>query len=201
MRLAVRLSMSLFCAVAVCVAQANSSETPAIKFVEVSPGEFARRVTDGSIVLSGAGKVRLGSPLLPFIFQDLRGRRWTEADLKGKITIVSFWASWCKPCIEELAGIERLHRTLDSSPAIQLVTFNVDPRGSQASRRLGAKFSFPTILAGEDYLKRMSESDSIAVPRVWIVDRGGAIVREHTGALADPAKWVDEQLAALRIKR
>lgn len=39
---------------------------------------------------------------------DLQGRRWTAADLRDRIVLIDFWATWCAPCLAQIPELKRL---------------------------------------------------------------------------------------------
>src|SRR6185437_2598501 len=49
-----------------------------------------------------------GSKLPEFSVKDFHGRQISSADLRGKVVIVDFWATWCEPCKREMPGYQRL---------------------------------------------------------------------------------------------
>ena len=50
----------------------------------------------------------LGSRLPDFIVKDLQGREISFADLRGKVVLIDFWATWCQPCKKEMPGYQKL---------------------------------------------------------------------------------------------
>src|SRR5947199_3288194 len=49
-----------------------------------------------------------GSRLPEFSLKDLQGREISSADLRGKVVLIDFWATWCQPCKKEMPGYQKL---------------------------------------------------------------------------------------------
>ena len=56
------------------------------------------------------------SPVLNL--QDLQGRMWTSAALKGRVVVLNFWATWCAPCKEEMPTLQDLHDSPDRKSVV-----------------------------------------------------------------------------------
>jgi peroxiredoxin len=103
--------------------------------------------------------------------------------LRGKVVLVNFWATWCKPCEDEMPAMENLYRTLGSR-GFELVAISVDDDRLAVEEfvdRLG--LSFPILL---DPGKRVSDAyQSYRFPESYLIDRGGVLVARYIG----PREW------------
>ena len=49
-------------------------------------------------------------PIPPIVFEDSLGNKINLKDFFGKLIIINFWATWCKPCKEEMPSLDRLYK-------------------------------------------------------------------------------------------
>jgi len=83
-------------------------------------------------------------PVKPFVVTDLDGRALRLADLSGKIVVVDFWATWCRPCLKELPGLADYHRRLAARSDVVLLSLNVGEERAEVEAFLKrSPVSFP----------------------------------------------------------
>jgi outer membrane lipoprotein-sorting protein len=92
------------------------------------PPEGAKEVKELSFP-SFPGTTRtdlIGREAFDFTLKDLDGREVNLRDLRGKVVLLSFWASWCDPCRAEMPSIEKLHREFKDKGLVVL-GINAEP--------------------------------------------------------------------------
>jgi thiol-disulfide isomerase/thioredoxin len=136
-------------------------------------------------------------PIPEFAVADLAGRTWRLSDLKGKVTLLDFWATWCGSCRGELPHIQKLYDRLKGRNDLQVVTINVDDNPGLIEGYLKeTNFTFP-ILPAKDLAGKIFPI--IMLPQTWIVDAQGRRSEEQVVGGSDD--WVERTIAQMERVR
>jgi peroxiredoxin len=109
------------------------------------------------------------------------------ADLKGKVVLLNFWATWCEPCREEMPGMERLYRAYKDRGLVVLAV-SLDLQGASVVTPFVKKFGL-TFPIGLDPRMAVRERYGVwAVPSTFLIDRAGKRVLFANGAREWDAK-------------
>ncbi|OAJ53288.1 alkyl hydroperoxide reductase [Paraburkholderia ginsengiterrae] len=102
----------------------------------------------GRPLASRAATLAVGQPAPPLVLHTLDGRDIDTADLLGKVVILTFWATWCEPCREELPLLSA-YAARNSDRGLQVLGFSLDGADDlSAVREAAAGLSFPVGLLG-----------------------------------------------------
>jgi peroxiredoxin len=135
-----------------------------------------------------------GSEAPDFALSDLGGQRISLAGLRGQVVLVNFWATWCKPCEDEMPAMERLHQRMAGQGFQLLAISEDDERGTVEAYRKRLGLSFPILL---DPDKQVSERyQTYRFPESFLIGRDGVVVERYIG----PKDWDTEAYVA-RIRR
>jgi len=119
--------------------------------------------------------------------KDGSGRRLKLKRYRGKVVVLTFGASWCKPCAKELPAYEKLSRKFSKKKVVFLAV-NIDSgvaAGKKFFRRLGVK----RMVKGFDPSKGSVESwDPPTMPSTFVIDKRGIVRHMHKGYESGDAK-------------
>lgn len=117
----------------------------------------------------------------------------------GKITIISFWATWCKPCIKELRNINEVLDDWIEDYNVELVAVSVDDSRNSARVKPfadGQGWDFDILLDPNGELQR--DMNVTNPPVTFLVDQQGNIVYTHTGYLEGDELDLEDEIVKLQ---
>lgn len=110
-----------------------------------------------------------------FTLTDLHGRTWTLSQLRGKVVLVNFWATWCPPCRKEMPDLETLYNRFKGQGLVILAISDEELDKVQpfiAER----KITYPVMLDPERKVNEMFQVEGI--PKSFVYDRDGKLVAQ-----------------------
>ena len=110
-----------------------------------------------------------------FTLSDLHGRPWHLQDLRGKVVLVNFWATWCPPCRKEMPDMDALYNKFKDQGFVVLAIS--DEEAAKVSPFVGErKISYPILLDPGRKVNDLFQVEGI--PKSFVYDRGGKMVAE-----------------------
>ena len=122
-----------------------------------------------------------GGATPPLELTDLRGKKHSLSDYRGKVVLVNFWATWCEPCREEMPSMERLRVSLAERPFAVLAVNLAEPESRIAKFLDTVPVGFPILLDRDTKTTRAWQAK--VLPATYIVGPDGAIRYRHVGEL------------------
>jgi len=123
----------------------------------------------------------IGSKLPEFNVKDLQGREISSANLRGKVVLIDFWATWCQPCRKEMPGYQRL---LDryGPDGFAVIGFKFDTmKDTEAplifARKIGVRY--PLAIATEEVKQKFGGIEGL--PTTLLYDRNGILRKKVIG--------------------
>ncbi|MBI4501665.1 MAG: TlpA family protein disulfide reductase [Gemmatimonadetes bacterium] len=139
---------------------------------------------DGRIYLLNASRLLTGvAPrerveLAAFDLDRLGGGRLSSADLRGKVALVNFWASWCGPCRTEMPALDSLRRGI-TDPEFVFIAIDEDVKVEDGKAFIGEfGFDFP-VLFGRGRMKERYHY--LGLPFTVLLDRNGEVAGQWLG--------------------
>ncbi len=132
------------------------------------------------LIRSQQGPVRIGQQAPDFTLTSFQGEQYRLSDLRGKVVVLNFWASWCKPCEQEAADMQSAWEAYQ--PGGQVVFLGVDYVDTEPEARAYlAKFGI-TYPNGPDLRTTISQAFRIrGVPETYFIDRQGKLAFMQIG--------------------
>lgn len=127
-----------------------------------------------------------------FSVTTLDGRTISSSDLRGKVTLVNFWATWCGPCRREIPDLVALQEKYRDSLVIIGVSEDEGPVENVKKFAAEHKVNYPIVMTTAELQKAFPGVN--ALPTTFVLDRELRIAQKHVGML-DPTRTERETLA------
>lgn len=108
-----------------------------------------------------------------FTLTSTTGEPFTLADLRGKVVLINFWATWCPPCRAEMPAIDAAYRASKDAGFIVLAVDQMESADIVNAFRAKYNLSFPLLLDSDGSINRQYLVS--ALPTSFFVDRKGVI--------------------------
>jgi len=123
----------------------------------------------------------IGSRLPEFSAKDLEGQTISAADLRGKVLLIDFWATWCEPCKKEMPGYQKLadrYKTAGFAVIGLKANMMADPEDPLVfARKVGVHY--PLVIATDDLIQKFGGLEGL--PTTLLYDRQGVLRKKVIG--------------------
>jgi peroxiredoxin len=147
---------------------------------------------------AGNQNPRIGKPAPEFQLPTLDGQPVSLSDLKGKPVLINFWASWCRPCCEEMPYLQQIYDEWQGKGLV-LLAINIGETPSQVAEFMQSQgLSLPVLLDTEG---KVAEQYGIrGIPTSFFIDKDGIIKEMRVGAFQSKAE-IEGSLSKLTITK
>ena len=117
-----------------------------------------------------------------FSLKSADGKTYQLSQLKGKVVIVNFWATWCGPCRREIPDFIEAYKKYKNQ-GLEIIGVSVDEDGWTKVKPFVTenKINYPVVLMDSKIVSDYGNFN--AIPTTFVVDKNGNIVDTHTGVM------------------
>ena len=149
--------------------------------------ENTRSSIDDLYRKAGISKLSQGEAA-DFALRDMSGNTVTLSGYRGNLVFLNFWATWCGPCRDEMASMERLYRQVRGQGFIMLAVNQKESVTKVANFMRSYGLSFPALL---DMDGRVSSAYRVwGLPTTYLIDPAGHLIGMKSG----PRDWASREI-------
>ena len=158
--------------------QQPSSQDPYLELASLVRYEHVDAFLDSTLYSAAMAKLEADDQSrqqADFTLTDLDGKAWNLKDLKGKVVLLNFWATWCPPCRKEMPDLEMLYRRFGAQG---LIILGIDDEEAETVKPFIAQqgITYPVLLDPGRKVNTLFRIEGI--PKTFVYDRDGKIVAQ-----------------------
>ena len=130
-----------------------------------------------------------------FELENVAGGKTTAADLKGKITVVDMWATWCEPCIKEIPSFNKLHEAYQGKDVAVVGIAVESPHDEIASKAHEFDMKY-LVLVGDDNVIA-GFGGRLGFPTTFVLTKDWKIYKSYMGLLPNKHEKIRQDIDRL----
>ena len=134
----------------------------------------------------GSRPTRIGSAAPDFTVKD-DARSVSLHDLKGKVVLLNFWATWCPPCVEEMPSLVALQNKMKDKVTVLAISVDVD---EGAYKKFLKDHGVDLLTVRDPDEKSNTLYGTFKYPETYVIDRDGVVRRKFVG----PVDWTNPDI-------
>jgi thiol-disulfide isomerase/thioredoxin len=132
---------------------------------------------------------------IDFTLETMTGGKVSLSSYRGKVVLLSFWATWCGPCQQEMPAMQKLYDQLRSK-GLEIVAVDVgEDKATVAAFLKKNPYTFPVLLDTKGEVAGSTIYSANAIPTNYIIDQNGGILGRKIGI--DGPEWTSSVRVAL----
>ena len=139
-----------------------------------------------------------GMPAAEFTLTDLEGRPQSLSQYRGKIVLLNFWATWCKPCTTEMPAMQTTYDRLREKGFVVLAVNELEDDAKVREHIQAYKHTFPVLMDRENRVANLY--GVYGLPVSVFIDEAGVVQAYIKGGLLTEQK-IEDEIARIRAAK
>lgn len=148
---------------------------------------------------SATASVEVGDIPPDYLGKSVGGKEILLSESAGRIRIISFWATWCAPCLKELPVLNAI-QTTGGAERIKVIAINLEEPRKQFRNAMRAYKDFEIEFVHDRRGTVAKKFDVKGIPRMLIIDVDGRVAYQHEGYTESALEGIVAEINALLVQ-